>query len=102
VIIVRDDEDVLRDELKVLVEEWGVTSCKVFMTYEAMRLGDGELLDVMLACRKEGVTTVSEIGLLRLRPERWSMRGVCEGYGLEGDGRAADEGIIPIAGSSRP
>lgn len=57
-IIVRNDEDVLRDELPVLVKDWGVTSCKVFMTYEAQRLSDRALLDVMWAAKHNGITTV--------------------------------------------
>jgi dihydropyrimidinase len=58
IIIVRNDEDVLRDELPILVRDWGVTSCKLFMTYEAQRLSDGALLDVMWAAKKNGITTV--------------------------------------------
>ena len=58
-IIVRDDEDVLRDELPTVVNDWGVTSCKLFLTYETMRLRDKELLDVMLASKRIGMTTVS-------------------------------------------
>ncbi|ODN78870.1 hypothetical protein L202_04408 [Cryptococcus amylolentus CBS 6039] len=58
VIIVRDDPEVLDDEMPRLVEEWGVTSCKLFMTYESQRLTDRELLDVMVAARKNKVTTM--------------------------------------------
>jgi dihydropyrimidinase len=36
----------------------GVTSCKLYMTYEALKLRDGELLDVMLATRKHNFTTM--------------------------------------------
>lgn len=57
-IIVRNDEEILRDELPILVKDWGVTSCKVFMTYEAQRLSDKALLDVMWAAKKNGITTV--------------------------------------------
>ena len=59
VIIVRDDEDILEKELPIIVNEWGVTSCKLFLTYETMRLRDKELLDVMLAAKRVGMTTVS-------------------------------------------
>ncbi|WWD19802.1 hypothetical protein CI109_104266 [Kwoniella shandongensis] len=58
IIIVRDDEDMLEEELPRLRDEWGVTSCKVFMTYESQRLKDRELLDVMVAARKNGITTM--------------------------------------------
>lgn len=56
-IIVRDDPDVLQAELPVLMER-GISSCKLFMTYETMRLQDKELLDVMMEARKVGMTTV--------------------------------------------
>lgn len=59
VIIVRNDKEILETELKTLVEEYGVTSVKLFMTYERQRLADRDLLDVMLAARKFEVTTVS-------------------------------------------
>ncbi|KAJ7147686.1 putative aminohydrolase [Mycena crocata] len=58
IIIVRDDKDVLQTELPVLVEKWGITSCKLFMTYETMRLPDYQLLNVMLAALKNSVTTM--------------------------------------------
>lgn len=58
VYIVRNDPEILRDELPILVNEWGVTSCKVFMTYEPIRLGDRALLDVMFAARKNKLTTL--------------------------------------------
>ncbi|KAG9605307.1 D-hydantoinase, partial [Aureobasidium melanogenum] len=49
IIIVRNDADILEHELPMLVEEWGVTSCKLFMTYEAQRLTDSQLLDMIHA-----------------------------------------------------
>ncbi|KAJ7036620.1 putative aminohydrolase [Mycena alexandri] len=48
IIIVRDDKDILEEELPVLV----------FMTYETMRLQDYQLLDVMLAALKNSITTM--------------------------------------------
>ena len=59
IIIVRNDADVLENELPVLVKDWGITSCKLFMTYESQRLADSQLLDVMVAARKNSITTVS-------------------------------------------
>lgn len=38
---------------------WRVTSYKVFMTYEAQRLSDRALLDVMWAAKQNSITTVS-------------------------------------------
>ena len=59
VIIVRNDKDILERELRILVEDFGVTSVKLFMTYERQRLADRDLLDVMLVARKLEITTVS-------------------------------------------
>ena len=64
VIIVRNDADILESELPLLVEDWGITSVKLFMTYEAQRLADTQLLDVMFAARKNSITTVSLLILM--------------------------------------
>ena len=44
-VIVRNDAGV-----------WGITSCKLFMTYEPQRLADSQLLDAMVAARMNLVT----------------------------------------------
>ena len=36
----------------------GNTSVKLYMTYPAMRLGDGEMLDIMLQTRALGIRTM--------------------------------------------
>ena len=36
----------------------GISSLKIYMTYEALQLRDNEILDVLLASRGEGVTTM--------------------------------------------
>jgi dihydropyrimidinase len=59
IIIVRNDADVLENELPVLINDWGISSCKLFLTYETQRLTDSQLLDVMWAARKNSITTVS-------------------------------------------
>jgi dihydropyrimidinase len=61
VIVVRNDADVLENELPVLVKDWGVTSCKLFLTYETQRLSDKQLLDVMFAAKKNSITTVGRL-----------------------------------------
>ncbi|TIA10687.1 hypothetical protein D6C80_07907 [Aureobasidium pullulans] len=61
VIIVRNDPEILEHELPVLVRDWGVTSCKLFMTYESQRLTDTQLLDVMLASQRNEITTVYDL-----------------------------------------
>jgi dihydropyrimidinase len=49
--------DVLERELPDLAAR-GYTSVKVYMTYEAMRLSDRQILDVLAACKSAGVMTM--------------------------------------------
>lgn len=57
VIIVRCDEDVLERELPILSgPRWGISTCKLFMTYDSQRLGDSDLLTVMHAAAQHGFT----------------------------------------------
>jgi dihydroorotase-like cyclic amidohydrolase len=44
-------------EFKTLREE-GISSLKIYMTYEALQLADGEILDVLLEARRQGITTM--------------------------------------------
>lgn len=57
-ILTNPTKDILRDELPVLAKEEGITSVKLYMTYEPMKLTDRELLDIMMACRSLGMTTM--------------------------------------------
>ncbi|KAJ5106937.1 hypothetical protein N7456_003612 [Penicillium angulare] len=45
------------DELPLLKRR-GVTSVKIYMTYEALQLRDNQILDVLLRARAEGITTM--------------------------------------------
>ncbi|KAK2782129.1 hypothetical protein FQN52_001063 [Onygenales sp. PD_12] len=45
------------EELPVLVKD-GISSVKIYMTYEPLKLNDREILDVMMATRKLGMTTM--------------------------------------------
>ncbi|KAL9622521.1 MAG: hypothetical protein Q9160_003197 [Pyrenula sp. 1 TL-2023] len=40
------------------LRERGITSLKIYMTYAALQLRDNQILDVLLASRKEGITTM--------------------------------------------
>lgn len=44
-------------EFKTLRKE-GVSSLKIYMTYQALQLHDGEILDVLLEARKQQITTM--------------------------------------------
>lgn len=58
VIITNASNTVLEHDLKVMVEEYGITSVKIYMTYQDAKLNDYEILDVMHAARKLGITTM--------------------------------------------
>jgi dihydropyrimidinase len=52
-IITDPSEQVLGQELPALLQD-GYTSFKVYMTYDAMRLDDGQMLDILALARREG------------------------------------------------
>src|SRR5471032_16341 len=52
-IITDPNEQVLGQELPALIQD-GYTSFKVYMTYDAMRLDDGQMLDILAVARREG------------------------------------------------
>ncbi|HEX5318287.1 MAG TPA: dihydropyrimidinase, partial [Stellaceae bacterium] len=53
-LIITDPSDqVLGQELPALLKD-GYTSFKVYMTYDAMRLDDGQMLDILALARREG------------------------------------------------
>lgn len=56
-IISDPTEDALVRELPVLAKQ-GYTSVKIYMTYEALRLSDRQILEVLDACRQCGVLTM--------------------------------------------
>ncbi|KAL4745428.1 hypothetical protein BDW72DRAFT_211455 [Aspergillus terricola var. indicus] len=57
-ILSNPTEKILAEELPVLVKEEGISSVKLYMTYQPMRLRDSELLDVMGTTRSLGMTTM--------------------------------------------
>jgi hypothetical protein len=60
-----------------------VSSCKLYMTYEALKLRDGELLDIMLACRKHNFTTMihAENGdIVEWMTKKLEEKGMTEPY----------------------
>ncbi|KAL4972296.1 hypothetical protein BDW66DRAFT_163005 [Aspergillus desertorum] len=50
--------EILAEELPALVKKEGISSVKLYMTYQPMRLRDSELLDVMGTTRALGMTTM--------------------------------------------
>lgn len=57
-ILTNPTKKILRDELPVLAHDRGITSVKLYMTYEAMKLNDREVLDILFACKNLGMTTM--------------------------------------------
>ena len=57
-ILTNPTEHILGSELPALVEQEGITSVKLYMTYDPLKLNDGELLDVMMTTRSLGMTTM--------------------------------------------
>lgn len=45
-------------ELRALKEEHGISSLKIYMTYQALQLRDGDILSVLLAARQNRILTM--------------------------------------------
>lgn len=58
VILTNPTETILGSELPQLVADEGISSVKLYMTYEPMKLGDGDLFNVMMRARALGITTM--------------------------------------------
>jgi dihydropyrimidinase len=58
VIISNPSETVLKKDLQMMVEKYGITSVKIYMTYKALKLRDYEILDVMHTARALGIVTM--------------------------------------------
>ncbi|RDW58230.1 hypothetical protein BP6252_13641 [Coleophoma cylindrospora] len=56
-ILTNPTRSIVEQELPILVEQ-GITSVKLYMTYDALKLGDRQILDVMIAARALGMTTM--------------------------------------------
>ncbi|KAK8858962.1 dihydropyrimidinase [Kwoniella newhampshirensis] len=56
VILTNPTKAILDEEIPVLFEKEGISSIKVYMTYEARRVGDRDMLEIMLRTRKLGMT----------------------------------------------
>ena len=79
-MIVANPSQQALDEFPALRER-GVSSVKIYMTYEALQLRDREILDVLLQARKYGVTTMvhAENGdMLSWMTEKLESQGLLE------------------------
>ena len=57
-ILTNPTKDILQKELPVLAAERGITSVKLYMTYESKRCDDRQVLDILFACKSLGMTTM--------------------------------------------
>ncbi|KAH8833105.1 dihydropyrimidinase [Flagelloscypha sp. PMI_526] len=57
VIVTNPSDEQMNTELPDLVKA-GITSIKIYMTYQSYKLNDGQILDVLVAARRLGVTTM--------------------------------------------
>ncbi|KAG1809574.1 uncharacterized protein BJ212DRAFT_592547 [Suillus subaureus] len=58
VIITNPTPQIVEGEFPRMVDEYGITSVKLYMTYKPLRLLDYQILDVMYSARKLGITTM--------------------------------------------
>lgn len=58
VILTNPTREILDSELPRLADEEGITSVKLYMTYDLMKLPDREILDILFACRSLRMTTM--------------------------------------------
>ncbi|KAF8231662.1 dihydropyrimidinase [Tricholoma matsutake] len=56
-ILTNPTKKIVEDELPIVVQK-GITSVKLYMTYDPLKLADREILNVMVATRKLGITTM--------------------------------------------
>ena len=57
-ILTNPTDEILEKELPNLAENEGITSVKLYMTYEANRVDDRQILDILFACKSLGMTTM--------------------------------------------
>ncbi|TKX21285.1 dihydropyrimidinase-like protein [Elsinoe australis] len=57
-ILTNPTPTILNSELPLLSTREGITSMKLYMTYDSMKLSDASVLSVLLACRSLGMTTM--------------------------------------------
>ena len=58
IILANATQNIVDNELPALLRDEGISSVKLYMTYEPLKLTDRQLLDVMLSCRSLGMTTM--------------------------------------------
>lgn len=57
-ILTNPTEEVLATEMPKLIEKEGISSIKLYMTYQPLKLGDADLFNIMMRTRSLGITTM--------------------------------------------
>ena len=57
-ILTNPSPSILKEELPILAREHGITSVKLYMTYDAMKVSDQDVLHILFACKALGMTTM--------------------------------------------
>ena len=82
-ILTNPTKKIVEEELPIMVKERGITSVKLYMTYDPMKLRDREILDIMIATRKLGMTTMIHAenhDMIELIIETLEQRGQTDPY----------------------
>ncbi|EMD00881.1 hypothetical protein BAUCODRAFT_187843 [Baudoinia panamericana UAMH 10762] len=57
-ILTNPTAEILHNEVPLLAKDHGITSVKLYMTYDAMKVNDREVLDILFTCKALGMTTM--------------------------------------------
>lgn len=82
-IVTNPTPSIVQNEFKALVEQEGITSVKLYMTYDRLKIGDRGILDIMMSARALGITTMihaENSDMIALITERLEERGLTDPY----------------------
>lgn len=82
-ILTNPTQRIVNEELPALVQREGISSVKLYMTYEPMKLEDRAILDIMMAARQLGITPMihaENSDMIALITERLEARGLTDPF----------------------
>lgn len=82
-ILTNPTPSLVEHDLPLLANREGITSVKLYMTYERLQLRDRQILDIMMAARQLGITTMihaENSDIISLITERLEARGRVEPF----------------------
>jgi dihydropyrimidinase len=66
-ILTNPTPEIMETEMPLLIQQ-GITSVKLYMTYDPLKLNDAQLLDVLMSARALGFTTSKDEDFVALLP----------------------------------